>query len=380
MVNWPIPSCWREIQQFLGLTNFFIKYIQGYANLTRPLTDLSKKNVQFDWTPDCNITFNALKHAFTAAPVLALPDPVKPFELVCDASGFGLGAVLLQQRRRLAYYSRKMVAAERNYVVTEHEHLATVEALRVFRCYLHSSQQLTLVTNNRPNTFLQTQPTLSGRQARWSECLQRFHFSWVHRPGRHNVPLSRNPKFKRLNALLAAATTRGSARKYAAPDTIASLAGQSSSTPDASGSRPVSLLLHLILQLLKLVSKANLQLRQLVANANQASLHLLLVLTLSLFLLHLLSKLLSNLLLSSLTLSTLMLRNCMTVLCFTILLKPMLPTLFSVMSPRLPTSPLLRDFDGRMVALWHLTLLTPRGSSFRLFMTIPWLATWESPR
>ena len=87
-----------------------------------------------------------MKHALTSAPVLALPDPGKPFELVCDASGFGLGAVLLQQERPVAYYSRKMTSAERNYVVTEQELLATVEALRVFRCYLLSGQQFNLVT------------------------------------------------------------------------------------------------------------------------------------------------------------------------------------------------------------------------------------------
>ena len=93
--------------------------------------------------------------------VLVLPDPGKPFELVCDASGFGIGAVLLQNERPVAYYSRKMTAAERNYVVTEQELLATVEALRVFRCYLLSGQHFNLVTDNRPNTFLQTQPFLS---------------------------------------------------------------------------------------------------------------------------------------------------------------------------------------------------------------------------
>ena len=95
VVDWPTPTCLREVLQFLGLTNFFIKFIQGYANLTKPLTDLSKKNVPFDWTPPRDSTFKALKHSLTSAPVLAFPDPDKPFELVCDASGFGLGAVLL---------------------------------------------------------------------------------------------------------------------------------------------------------------------------------------------------------------------------------------------------------------------------------------------
>ena len=154
-----------------------------------------------------------------------------------------------------------MTAAERNYVVTEQELLATVEALRVFRCYLLSGKQFNLVTDNRPNNFLQTQPILSRRQAHWSEYLQRFHFNWVHRAGRHNVadPLSRNPKFKHLNALLAVTTrsstgnfVKGSTGKRSvqelhsdpASDTTASSAGQkrrkSVSTP-ATGANTIPL-------------------------------------------------------------------------------------------------------------------------------------------
>ena len=256
VVDWPTPTCLREVLQFLGLTNFFHKFVQGYANLTKPLTDLSKKDVLFDWTPSRQAAFDALKQALISAPVLAFPDPDKLFELVCDASGFGLGAVLLQEGRPLGYYSRKMTAAERNYVVTEQELLATVEALRVFRCYLLSGKQFNLVTDNRPNTFLQTQPILSRRQARWSEYLQRFHFNWVHRAGRHNVadPLSRNPAFKHLNALLAV-STRGSTGKrsvqelHSGPPPDLSQAGQkrkrgastpatgANATPISSGQR-----------------------------------------------------------------------------------------------------------------------------------------------
>ena len=251
--EWPTPTCLREVLQFLGLTNFFIKFIQGYANLTKPLTDLSKKDAKFDWTFSCDSAFKTLKRALTTAPVLAFPDTDKPFELVCDASGIGLGAVLLQEGRPLAYYSRKMTAAECNYVVTEQELLATVEALRVFRCYLLSGKQFNLVTDNQPNTFLQTQPLLSRRQARWSEYLQRFNFNWVHRPGRLNVadPLSRNPNFKHLNALLAV-STRGSTGKRSvqelhsgpASDSTATQAGQTrrrvASTP-ATGANTIPL-------------------------------------------------------------------------------------------------------------------------------------------
>ena len=89
VVDWPTPACLREVLQLLGLTNFFHKFVQGYANLTGPLTDLSKKGVPFDWKHSRRDTFNALKQALTTAPVLAFPDPDKAFELVCDAAGFG---------------------------------------------------------------------------------------------------------------------------------------------------------------------------------------------------------------------------------------------------------------------------------------------------
>ena len=159
------------------------------------------------------------------------------------------GAVLFRQGRAVAYYSRKMSAAERNYVVTEQELLATVEAMRVFRCYLLSGQQFTLVTDNQPNTFLQTQPHLSHRQARWSEYLQRFNLCWVHKPGRHNVadPLSRNSDCRSLNALIAVATRRSAHKHFP------------------------SLLLQL-------------QLSHLLRSANAVMIHLLLVLTLDLWL------------------------------------------------------------------------------------------------
>ena len=234
-----------------------MKFIQGYTNLTKPLTDLSNKNVPFDWTPFCDHTFEALKHSLTPASVLAFPDLDKPFELVCD----GLGAVLLQVARPLEYYSQKMTAAERNHVATEQKLLATIEGLHGFRCYLLPGKYFNMVTDNRRNTFLQTQPIFFWRQARWSKYLQLFNFSWVHRSGRRNVadPLGRNPKFKHLNALLAVITrsssgnfVRGSRGKQSVqdlhsdptPDTAALHAGQNhkmgASTP-ATGAKTTPL-------------------------------------------------------------------------------------------------------------------------------------------
>jgi hypothetical protein len=115
---------------------------------------------------------------------------------LCDASGFGLGGVLLQNKRVILFDSRAMTPAERNYGVGEHELLAVVHALKVWRCYLKGCPNDVIVcTDQSPNTYLPTKANLSRRQTRWSEYLQKFKIKWKYQPGRVNVadPLSRRP-------------------------------------------------------------------------------------------------------------------------------------------------------------------------------------------
>ena len=110
VADWPEPSNLNEVQQFLGLANFFCRYIQGYSNLTAPLTAMLRKNIPSSFSAACHDAFAGLKTALTTAPCLALPDLAEgspEFELVCDASGFGLGGVLLQSGRPIAFSSRK---------------------------------------------------------------------------------------------------------------------------------------------------------------------------------------------------------------------------------------------------------------------------------
>ena len=157
-----------------------------------------------------------MKTALTSAPCLALPDTSEgspTYDLVCDASGFGLGAVLIQQGRPIAFWSRKMVPAETNYHITEQELLAVIDALKAFRCYV-DGVHFNLITDHKPNTFLDTQPTLSKRQTRWTEYLQRFNFTWQYRPGRTDVtdPLSRNPSYR--TALLTAVVEKAYKRLF----------------------------------------------------------------------------------------------------------------------------------------------------------------------
>jgi hypothetical protein len=169
----PQPTNVHQVRSFLGLANYFRRFIQGYAKLAAPLTDLIKAVNPFRWTTQCQESFEGIKWALTHAPVLASPDESKEYEVVSDASGIGLGAVLLQNGKPIAYESRKLSGAETWYTTGEQELLEVMHALQTWRCYLEGVH-FVLVTDHKPNTFFQTQPILSRRQARWSELLQRF--------------------------------------------------------------------------------------------------------------------------------------------------------------------------------------------------------------
>ncbi len=174
----------------------------GWAVLVSSLQILLKKTNDCVWTDECDKAFTGVKHALTHAPVLALPDSNKPFEVICDACGIGLGAVLLQDGRPIAFEGKRMSPAEQNNHVGEQELLAVVHALELWRCYLDGTE-FTVVTDHSPNTFFDTKKLLSPRQARWAERLPRFQFTWEYRPGRVNVadPLSRHPTFAGMMVL-----------------------------------------------------------------------------------------------------------------------------------------------------------------------------------
>lgn len=196
VLQWPRPTTKKELRSFLGLTQYFRKFIQGYSKIAAPLNALLKEDVDWrrpnTWCVKCTAAFHTLKQHLTAAPVLAMPDFTKPFEVVCDASIVAVGAVLMQGGRPIAFESRKLTGAEYNYFTSEQELLAVVHALTVWRCYLEGVK-FKVVTDHHPNTFFSSQIHLSRRQARWSEFLQQFDFDWQYRPGRTNVadPLSR---------------------------------------------------------------------------------------------------------------------------------------------------------------------------------------------
>ena len=222
--EWPKPTTVTEVRSFLGLANYFRKFIQGFSSLAAPLTNLTKTDSDMStWNKACDASFEGIKDALCSAPTLILPDFNKPFEVIADASITGIGAVLLQEGHPIAYLSKKLTPAEVNYITTDQELLAVWSAIVAWRPYLEgAAHTFTIVSDHHPLTHLQTQPNLSRRQVRWVEYLQRYNWVWEYRPGRTNVadPLSRRPHvpLNRLHVHLYAMRTRGMAKGQVDPD------------------------------------------------------------------------------------------------------------------------------------------------------------------
>lgn len=188
--DWPQPKTVHDIRSFLGLTNYFRRFIKDYAALAAPLNRLLQKDgtQTCKWNVACDKSFEALKKALVSAPVLAIPNLAEPYELEVwtDASDTAVGAVLLQNGHPIAYESRKFSGAERNYHTTDRELVAIIHALQVWRCYLEGAQ-FKVKCDHQALSFLKTKSMVSPRQARWIEFLERFDLQIDHVPGKVNA-------------------------------------------------------------------------------------------------------------------------------------------------------------------------------------------------
>jgi len=184
--DWPKPETVTQVRSFIGFVNYFRRFIDHFADTARPLNELlrgaRKKQAKVQWTSECQESFDKLKQALITAPVLAMPDFDKPFVVEADASDFCLGAVLLQDGHPVAYESRTLIPAERNYFAGERELCAVVHALKIWRCYLWGNK-FTIKSDHEPLKWLQSKGTLSPRQARWCEFLSAYDYVWVYKKG-----------------------------------------------------------------------------------------------------------------------------------------------------------------------------------------------------
>jgi hypothetical protein len=189
--NWPQPSSVKQVRSFLGLANYFRKFLKGYATMAAPLTTLTRKDVKWSsttWNANCQKAFDEIKQALLTAPCLALMDFTNPgdLKLITDASITGIGAVLTQNGRPVAFESKKLTEAEVKWTTTEQEMWAVIHSLHIWRCYLEGVK-FEIHTDHNPLVYLKTQPNLSRRQARWSDYLQRFEFEWKYVKGTENT-------------------------------------------------------------------------------------------------------------------------------------------------------------------------------------------------
>ncbi|CAI7792436.1 unnamed protein product [Closterium sp. NIES-53] len=161
------------------------------AGITGPLTDLLHKDSFFVWGEEAEADFQELKNFLVSPPVLLITDPSKPFKVVTDASNLAIGAVLLQDfgngLQPIAYESRKLQAAKRNYPIHDKEMLAIIHAFKLWRCYL-VSVDVTVRTDHKSLQYLRAQPNLNPRQIRWLDYMEsHFPCRVTYKKGANNI-------------------------------------------------------------------------------------------------------------------------------------------------------------------------------------------------
>jgi len=188
---WPTPTNLKAVQAFLGFANFYRRFIVGFSDIVIPLIRLTRKDTPFSWGPDHTKAFEALKHAFTTAPILAHFNPDNPIVVETDASDYAIAAIISQispedgDIHPIAFYSRSMQPAELNYEIYDKELLAIFEAFRQWRNYLEGSAHVVLVLSDHKNLeYFATTKQLTRRQVRWSEYLSGFNYLIRYRAGR----------------------------------------------------------------------------------------------------------------------------------------------------------------------------------------------------
>jgi hypothetical protein len=168
------------------LARYYRKFIEGSLKISKPMTELLEKDKQFKWTPTCEASFQELKKRLTTVPVLVMPNMEKPFSIYCDASGQGLGCVLMQDGHVVAYDSRQLRKHEVNYLTHDLELAAVVHALKIWRHYL-MGKRCELYRDHKSLKYIFTQSNLNLRQRRWLELIKDYDLGINYHPRKANV-------------------------------------------------------------------------------------------------------------------------------------------------------------------------------------------------
>ena len=186
----PPPKTVREIRSFLGHAGFYRRFIKDFSTISRPLCNLLLKDAIFEWTEDCQKSFEKIISLLTSAPIMQSPDWSLPFELMCDASDYAVGAVLGQRKEGkpyvIYYASRTLNSAQMNYTTTEKELLAVIFALDKFRSYLIGSSTV-VYSDHAAVRYLMSKQDAKPRLLRWILLLQEFNLTIKDKKGAENV-------------------------------------------------------------------------------------------------------------------------------------------------------------------------------------------------
>jgi hypothetical protein len=155
ILDWKAPKDVRGIKSFIGMAGYYQRFIEGFSKIARLMIALLAKKVEFKWTPACQESFETLKRKLTTTPVLILPDVHKPFSVYCDASYTGLGCVLMQEGKVVAYSSHKLKIHEKNYPTHDLKLAAVVHALKTWMHYLYG-QKCDIYTDHKSLKYIFT--------------------------------------------------------------------------------------------------------------------------------------------------------------------------------------------------------------------------------
>src|SRR3954464_10959919 len=186
ILDWTPPKTVKQVRSFLGLASYCRRFVENFSKIAKPLTNLLHKGVKFEWTDKCQESFQALKDKLTSPPVLLRLDTQKDFVIYCDVSHQGLGCVLMQERRVIAYGSCQLRTHEDKYPTHDIELAAVIYALKLWRHYLLGNC-CEIYTDHQSLKYLFTQPDLNLRQQRWLETIADFNMDIHYTPGKANV-------------------------------------------------------------------------------------------------------------------------------------------------------------------------------------------------
>jgi hypothetical protein len=180
VLNWIPPTTVSEIRSFLGLAGYYHRFIKDFSKIGKPMTKLLEKNKAFEWTKECQASFEELKKRLTSSPVLVLPDLTKKFDIYCDASHQGLGCVLMQEGQVVCYASRQLRKHEENYPTHDLKLAAVVHAL-IWRHYL-IGHRCEIYSDHKSLKYIFTQNDLNLRQRRWLELIKDYDLGINYHP------------------------------------------------------------------------------------------------------------------------------------------------------------------------------------------------------